>query len=71
MSNAELIAPIQRVQRELVEMKAYQQGYLERRSRAGIGTNTDSIMARQQKTLAETLELLEAYKAEKEGEPDE
>ncbi len=68
MNNAELIAHIQRLQSELAAMRDYQQGYLDRRARGGITTATDTIMGRHQQTLAETLNLLEAIKAEKESE---
>lgn len=60
-----MIERIQRLQRELAGIRNYHQGYLDRRSRSGIATTTDTIMARHQQTLAETLDLLEAVKAEK------
>lgn len=63
-----MIERIERLQRELAAMKAYHQGYLDRRARAGITTDTDTTMARHQQTLAETLDLLEAIKAEKRRE---
>ncbi len=46
-------------------MRDYHQGYLDRRARTGITTATDTVMAQHQETLAETLDLLEAIKAEK------
>lgn len=65
-----MIERIERLQRELAEMKAYHQGYLDRRARTGITTSTDTTMVQHQKTLAETLDLLEAIKAEKRNEPE-
>jgi len=59
-----MIERIERLQRELAAMQAYHQGYLDRRARTGITTRTDTIMAEHQRTLAETLDLLEALKAE-------
>jgi hypothetical protein len=68
-----MIEQIERLQRELVAMRDYNQGYLDRRASRGITTDTDTTKARHQETLAETLDLLEAIKAEKrscaEGEP--
>lgn len=66
-----MIERIERLQRELAAMKTYHQGYLDRRARAGITTRTDTIMADHQRTLAETLDLLEAIKAEKQEQPNE
>jgi hypothetical protein len=60
-----MIEQIERLQRELAAMWDYQQGYLDRRARTGITTATDTVMARHQHTLTETLDLLEAIKAEK------
>jgi len=59
-----MIERIERLQRELLAMRDYHQGYLDRRGRTGITTRTDTIMADHQRTLAETLDLLEALKAE-------
>ncbi|HEU5377553.1 MAG TPA: hypothetical protein VFV38_19190, partial [Ktedonobacteraceae bacterium] len=66
-----MIERIERLQRELAAMHDYHQGYLDRRSRHGITTATDTIMADHQRTLAETLDLLEAIKAEKQEQPEE
>ena len=63
-----MIERIERLQRELAAMRAYHQGYLDRRSGHGITTATDTVMSQHQKTLAETLDLLEAIKAEKRSE---
>lgn len=63
-----MIEQIERLQHELAAMRAYHQGYLDRRSRTGITTRTDTVMADHQRTLAETLDLLEAIKAEKRSE---
>lgn len=63
-----MIELIERLQRELAEMRDYHQLYLDRRARTRITTGTDSIMAGHQRTLAETLDLLEAVKAEKRSE---
>ncbi len=63
-----MIKRIERLQRELAAMRAYHQGYLDRRARTGITTATDTVMVQHQETLAETLDLLEAIKAEKRGE---
>ncbi len=60
-----MIVWIERLQHELAAMRAYHQGYLDRRARTGITTRTDTIMADHQRTLAETLDLLKAIKAEK------
>lgn len=65
-----MIEHIERLQRELVAMRDYHQGYLDRRSRSGIVTATDTIMTRHQQTLAEVLDLLEAVKAEKISEAE-
>ncbi len=59
-----MIERIERLQHELAAMREYHQGYLDRRTRTGITTRTDTIMADHQRTLAETLDLLEALKAE-------
>ncbi len=61
---------IERLQRELAAIRDYTQGYLDRRARSGITTATDTVMAHQQQTLAETLDLLEAIKAEKISEAE-
>lgn len=66
-----MIERIERLQRELAAMRDYHQGYLDRRASRGITTATDSIMASHQRTLAETLDLLEAIKAEKQEQPNE
>jgi len=58
-----MIERIERLQRELAAMRDYHQGYLERRTRTGITTSTDTVMTQHQKTLEETLDLLEAMKA--------
>lgn len=58
-----MVEQIERLQRELAAMKAYHQGYLDRRARTGVTTTTYTVMAQHQKTLAETLDLLEAMKA--------
>lgn len=63
-----MIERIERLQHELAAMRDYHQGYLNRRARSGITTTTDTVMARHQETLAETLDLLEALKAEKRSE---
>lgn len=63
-----MIELIERLQHELAEMRDHHQGYLNRRARSGITTATDTVMARHQVTLAETLELLEAIKVEKRSE---
>lgn len=68
MDKKEMIATIQRLQRELVEIREYNQRYLDRRARTGITTDTDTIKSRHQQTITETLDLLEAIKAEKESE---
>ena len=60
-----MIERIERLQRELSAIRAYHQGYLDRRDRTGITTKTDTIMAEHQRTLAEALDLLEAIKAER------
>lgn len=54
---------IERLQRELAAMRDFHQGYLDRRARTGITTRTDTVMADHQRTLNETLDLLEAMKA--------
>lgn len=59
----DMIEEIERLQRELAAMRDFHQGYLDRRARTGITTNTDSVMADHQRTLNETLDLLEALKA--------
>lgn len=58
-----MVEQIERLQHELAAMKAYHQGYLDRRARTGVTTTTDTVMTQHQKTLAETLDLLEAMKA--------
>lgn len=60
-----MIELIERLQRELVEMREYNQGYLDRRAARRITTDVDTIKTGHQKTLAEVLDLLEAIKAEK------
>lgn len=60
-----MIERIERLQRELVEVYEYNQGYLERRAARRITTDVDTMKTRHQKTLAEVLDLLEAIKAEK------
>jgi len=59
-----MIERIERLQHELAAMRNYHQGYLDRRARTGITTGTDTIMTEHQRTLTETLDLLEAIKAE-------
>lgn len=66
-----MIERIERLQRELAAMRDYNQGYLDRRARTGITTATDTIMTQHQKTLAETLDLLEVIRAEKRRELEE
>jgi hypothetical protein len=58
-----MIEQIERLQHELAAMRAFHQGYLDRRARAGITTGTDTVMTDHQRTLTETLDLLEAIKA--------
>jgi hypothetical protein len=59
-----MIEQIERLQHELAAMRTYHQGYLDRRTRTGITTRTDTIMTDHQRTLTETLDLLETIKAE-------
>lgn len=65
-----MIEYIEQLQRELVDMRDYHQRYLDRRARRKIVTATDTIMTRQQETLAKTLDLLEAIKVEKMSEAE-
>ena len=58
---------IVQVQRELAAFYAYNHGYWDRRNQQGITTETNRIMTRHQKTLADVLDLLEAIKAEKQS----
>jgi len=65
-----MIEQMERLQRELAAIREYNQGYLDRRARRGIITDTDATKARHQETLAEVLALLEAIKAEKLSESE-
>lgn len=59
----DIIAWIERLQREQAAMKAYHRRYLDRRRVRGIQTGTDAVMEDHQQTIAETLDLLETIKA--------
>lgn len=59
----EWIARIEGMQRELIKIHDYHQGYLDRRARSGITTATDTVMTRHQHTLVEAAELFESLKA--------
>lgn len=65
-----LIQRIERLQREQAAMKAYHRRYLDGRARRGISTGTDAVMEGHQQTIVETLDLLEAIKAEKVSEEE-
>ncbi len=60
-----MIERIERLQRELAAIREYHQGYLDRRSRSGITTATDTVMIRHQQTLAEILDLLDPRDAQR------
>ena len=65
-----MIDRIEQVQRELAEIRAYHQGYLDRRARSGMTTATDTVLSQHKETLAKTVDLLEALKAEKISEAE-
>src|SRR5579883_1521571 len=65
--NESLIQRIERLQKELAKMRDFQRNYLERRAARGTRTGTDEVMESHQETIGQTLDTLEAIKAETPG----
>lgn len=66
-----MIERIERLQRELAEIYDFHQSHLDRRTRTGMTTAIDTILARHQRALAEVLDFLEDLKTEKINEEEE
>ena len=64
LSEAEILAEVEKLRGELVEMNDDQQRYLDYRKRRGRQTFTDKAMSGQQETLQKAIDLIEKMRAE-------
>jgi hypothetical protein len=64
LSETEAMTEIEKLRDEIIEMKADQRRYLDRRKRRGHQTSIDSLKEGQQKTLQKAIDLLDKMCAE-------